>query len=86
MELQSQENLFGENSSCILRWYHSHQQNNVDTKDGQRKPSLHVSYIRAHMNRGVILLQACVKSVSDVAALLPRSERELEPRLVEEEL
>ena len=43
-------------------------------------------YFRAHMNRGVILLQACVKGVSDVAALLPRSEREPEPRLVEEGL
>lgn len=43
-------------------------------------------YFRAHMNRGVILLQACVKGVSDVSALLPRSEREPEPRLVEQEL
>ena len=43
-------------------------------------------YFRAHMNRGVILLQACVKSVSDVAALLPRSERGPESRLVEDEL
>lgn len=31
-------------------------------------------YFRAHINRGVMLLQACVRSVSDIATLLPRSE------------
>ena len=41
-------------------------------------------YFRAHMNRGVILLQACVRSVSDVAALLPRSEVGAAPLPVEE--
>ena len=31
-------------------------------------------YFRAHLNRGVILLQASIKSIGDLTALLPRSE------------
>lgn len=31
-------------------------------------------YFRAHMNRGVVLLHGRVKSISDMAALLPQSE------------
>ncbi len=37
--------------------------------------SLSSDYFRAHMNRGVMLLQACVRSVSDIATLLPRIEQ-----------
>ena len=33
-------------------------------------------YFRAHMNRGVMLLQACVRSVSDIATLLPRPDQD----------
>jgi len=29
-------------------------------------------YFRAHANRGVILLQTCVRSLGDIAILLPR--------------
>ncbi len=42
-------------------------------------------YFRAHMNRGVILLQACVRSVGDLAALLPRADAESYSQLVREE-
>ena len=31
-------------------------------------------YFRAHVNRGVILLQACVRSLGDIAVLLPRTD------------
>ena len=41
-------------------------------------------YFRAHVNRGVILLQACVKSVSDIATLLPQLDLEPKSQLAEE--
>jgi len=31
-------------------------------------------YFRAHVNRGVMLLQACVRSLGDIAVLLPRTD------------
>ena len=33
-------------------------------------------YFRAHANRGVILLQACVRSLGDIAVLLPRVDQQ----------
>ena len=36
-------------------------------------------YFRAHMNRGILLLQAGVRGVGDLATLLPRLESESEP-------
>ena len=41
-------------------------------------------YFRAHMNRGVLLLQACVKSVSDIAELVPRLGLKPEPHLAKD--
>ena len=41
-------------------------------------------YFRAHVNRGVILLQACMRSLGDIAVLLPRLDRPIAPESAEE--
>lgn len=52
-------------------------------QDGVDSASL-AEYFRAHMNRGIILLQVCVRSVADIVTLLPRPEADAPPQLVEE--
>jgi len=41
-------------------------------------------YFRAHVNRGVILLQACVRSLGDIAVLLPRTDLSVAAESVDE--
>lgn len=46
--------------------------------------SLLPEYFRAHINRGVMLLQACVRSVGDIAVLLPRTDQRTQAALARE--
>jgi len=41
-------------------------------------------YFRAHVNRGVILLQACVRSLGDITVLLPRTDLPITSELADE--
>ncbi len=46
--------------------------------------SLLSEYFRAHLNRGIMLLQACVRSIGDIAVLLPRGELQSQTELAKE--